>query len=60
MDALQRVDCQLEITDNPRLCTSLAEEFRDQILARGGIGGAEGCCVSPLIIIDSNKDCSGS
>ncbi len=60
MDSLQRVDCLFEITDNPKLCTSLAEAFRDQLLARGGIGGGEGCFISPFVIIDSNKDCSGS
>lgn len=59
MDSLQRVDCLFEITDNPKLCTSLAEELRDQLLARGGIGGGEGCYVSPFIIIESNKDCTG-
>lgn len=58
MDSLQRVDCLFEITDNPKLCTSLAEVFRDQLLARGGIGGGEGCYVSPFIVIESNKDCT--
>jgi hypothetical protein len=57
MSSLQRVDCLFEITDNPKLCTSLVEELRDQLLARGGIGGGEGCYISPFIIIESNKDC---
>jgi hypothetical protein len=50
MDALQRVDNQLEITDNPKLCKSLAEELRDQVLAAGGIGGS--------ITINGNKECT--
>ncbi len=57
MGSLQKVDCLFKITDNPKLCASLAEELRDQLLASGGIGGDEGCCISPFIIIESNKDC---
>jgi hypothetical protein len=50
MDALQRVDNQLEITNNPRLCTSLAEELMNQVIAGGGIGGD--------VNINGNKNCT--
>ena len=50
MAGLQRVDGDFSISYNPLLCTSLAEELRDQVLAGGGIGGTR--------TINGNKTCS--
>jgi hypothetical protein len=49
MTGLQRVNGDFEISSNPLLCKSLAEELRDQVLSRQGIGGNK--------YIYSNKDC---
>ncbi len=50
MSGLQRVDRDFVIEDNPLLCTSLAEELMNQVLAGGGIGGT--------IYISNNKECT--
>ncbi|HEY9160080.1 MAG TPA: hypothetical protein VIS94_03215 [Desulfomonilia bacterium] len=47
---LERVGGDYEITDNPMLCTLLAEELMNQVLAGGGIGG--------VITISGNKICT--
>jgi hypothetical protein len=49
MTGLQRVDGDFEVTDNQQLCTSLAEELMNQVLAGGGIGGE--------MNIEGNKTC---
>ena len=43
------IHLDLEIYENPELCTDQAEAFRDRILSSGGIGGD--------IYIYGNKDC---
>lgn len=48
MTGLQKVDEKFWIYCNPLLCNSLAEELRDQVLAREGLGGW---------LIDNNKVC---
>jgi hypothetical protein len=50
MTDLQRVDGDFKITSNPLLCTSLAEELMNQVLAGGGIGGERN--------IEGNKECT--
>jgi len=50
MTGLQRVDGDFRIYYNLLLCTSLAKELRDQVLAGGGIGG--------IRIISGNKNCT--
>jgi hypothetical protein len=49
MAGLQRVDGDFTIYNNPLLCTSLAEELMNQVLAAGGIGG--------VVTILNNKLC---
>jgi hypothetical protein len=49
MAGLQRIGGNFWINYNPLLSSLLAEELRDQVLARGGIGSE--------IIITSNKNC---
>jgi len=51
MDSLDYVGDDFGIGANPELCTYLAEELGDQVLAGGGIGG--------WIDIHGNKDCTG-
>ena len=46
---LASVGGRLWVTENHQLCTSLAEDLRDQVLDAGGIGGS--------IDIYDNKDC---
>jgi hypothetical protein len=50
MTGLQRVDGDFEISSNVLLCTSLAEELMNQVIAGGGIGGA--------VDIHGNKECT--
>ncbi len=50
MTGLQRVDGYFEIYYNPLLCTSLAEDLMNQVLAGGGIGGTRS--------IHDNKECT--
>jgi hypothetical protein len=50
MTGLQKIGGYFDISYNPLLCKSLAEELRDQVHAREGIGG--------LITIEGNKVCS--
>jgi hypothetical protein len=50
MNALLRVGGDYNITDNPMLCTSLAEELMNQVLTGSGIGGEAN--------IEGNKDCT--
>jgi hypothetical protein len=50
MTGLQRVDEDFSIYSNLLLCTSLAEELMNQVLAGGGIGGD--------VSISNNKDCT--
>jgi hypothetical protein len=50
MNALLSVGGNYNITDNPILCTSLAEELMNRVLATGGIGGE--------IFIERNKNCT--
>ena len=50
MAGLQRIDGNFSIHYNLLLCTSLAEELRDQVLAVGGIGGTR--------TIRDNKTCT--
>jgi hypothetical protein len=50
MTGLQKIGSDLLIKDNPMLCTSLAEELMNQVLAGGGIGGE--------VTISGNKDCT--
>ena len=50
MASLQRIDGDFSIYYNPLLCTSLAEELRNQVLLRKGIW-----CI---INISGNKECT--
>jgi hypothetical protein len=50
MTGLQKVSGDFGIYSNPILCTLLAEELKDQVLAGGGIGGARN--------IEGNKNCT--
>ena len=50
MADLQRVDLDLQISGNTKLCTSMAEQLRDQVQSRSGIGGQ--------IYIGDNKTCT--
>ncbi len=50
MSGLQRVNGEFSISYNPLLCTSLAEELMNQVLAGEGIGGT--------IDISGNKACT--
>jgi hypothetical protein len=50
MAGLQRIDGDFSISSNVLLCTSLAEELMNQILAGGGIGGTR--------TISGNKECT--
>jgi hypothetical protein len=50
MTGLHRIDGDFEISVNPLLFITLAEELRDQVLSREGIGGK--------ITIRGNKDCT--
>ena len=49
MTGLQRIDGDFNISSNLLLCTSLAEELMNQVLAGGGIGGTR--------TISDNKTC---
>jgi hypothetical protein len=50
MTGLQNVGDNFRISYNPMLCSSLAEELMNQVLAGGGIGGDR--------TISGNKDCT--
>ena len=50
MAGLQRIDGGFYISGNVRLCTSLAEELMNQVLAGGGIGDGT--------YIEDNKECT--
>ncbi len=49
LDNLDYVGSYFEIELNPELCTNLAEDLRDQVIAGSGIGGD--------ITIEDNKVC---
>lgn len=50
MTGLKRIGSWFDIYNNPMLCTSFAEEFMNQVLVGGGIGGERR--------IEGNKDCT--
>lgn len=50
LENIASVNGNLQIYDNLKLCDLLAEDLRDQILAKGGVSGE--------VIVGSNKNCT--